>query len=435
MAQSQVSSFEEIRPKLNSPLSRFGLGNPVDQFYAAQSGMGGLESTYQDAFHLNIQNPAALASLQSTSFEVGGFGRSSNLSDANSSVNTSQGNMRYLALGFPLRNPISLNLARQQNIWNGGMAFSLAPTSNVGYDLEINDDDPEFGSTSNTLKGTGGGYRFTWSTAFRYKSFSTGLNLNYNFGKITNSRVVTFNDIEEALASEFVEDVAIKGFSFGYGLQYVYNFKDLDKDGEMRPNGKRIILGLNGNLGREIGTDASVLFRRFSPNDQVAVQDTLQSETMKSGTLTLPSSYSVGIAYEKVNKLYVGVEYGSRSNSEYINSTSPETLLDANRIAFGIQYIPNANSYSKFAQRIRYRAGLRLEGDGRSVDGVQARRNAITVGAGLPFRLPRQQISFVDVALEFGKFGVPNILDENYIQFTLGFSLNDNSWFFKRKLN
>jgi hypothetical protein len=435
VAQSQVSSASDIRPKLNSPLSRFGLGNPVDQFFASQAGMGGLESTYQDAFHLNIQNPATLASLQSTSFEVGGFGRASDLTDRTSSVSTMQGNLRYIALGFPLRNPISLRNDRLQNIWNGGMAFSLMPTSDVGYDLQINDEDPEFGATSNTLKGNGGGYRFSWSTAFRYKYLSAGLNLNYNFGKITNSRIVTFNDIDEALASEFVEDVAIQGFSLGYGLQYAYNFKDLNKNGEMRPNGKRIIFGANGNLGQEIDTDASVLFRRFSPNGQLAVRDTLRSETRQAGTLNLPSSFSVGIAYEKINKLYVGVEYGSRFNSQYANSASPETLLDANRLAFGIQYIPNANSYNRFVQRIRFRAGLRLEEDGRSVDGVQARRNAITIGAGLPFRLPRQQISFVDIALEFGKFGVPNILDENYVQFTLGFSLNDNSWFFKRKLN
>lgn len=433
MVQSQVSN--DIRPKLNSPLSRFGLGNPVDQFYAAQAGLGGVESTYQDAFHLNIQNPASLASLQSTSFEVGGFGRSANLTDRNATVSTWQGNLRYLALGFPLRNPISLNLARQQNIWNGGMAFSLTPTTNVGYDLQINDEDPDFGSTSNTLLGNGGSYRFSWSTAFRYKFLAAGLNVNYNFGKITNSRIVTFNDIEEALASEFTEDVSISGFSLGYGLQYALNFKDPDKDGVMKPNGKRIVFGVNGSLGNEIDTEATVLFRRFSPTGQLAVFDTLRSETGAIGTLNLPSSYSVGVAYEQINKLYIGVEYGRRSFSDYANSIAPETLLDANRFAFGIQYIPNVASYNSFVQRIRYRAGLRLEDDGRSVDGVQARRNAVTVGVGLPFRLPRQQISFVDLAVEFGKFGVPNIIDENYVQFTLGFTLNDNSWFFKRKLN
>lgn len=440
VAFSQVPDFVDIRPKLNSPLSRFGLGNPVDQFFAAQAGMGGLESTYQNAFHLNIQNPATLASLQSTSFEVGGYGRSAELSDRTSSANTWQGNMRYLALGFPLRNPISLNLERQQNVWNAGMAFSVMPTTDVGYDLEIQENSAEFGRTSNTLKGTGGAYRFSWSTAFRYRTLSAGLNVNYNFGKITNSRIVTFDDIPEALASELVQDFAISGSSLGYGLQYTYNFKSVNDKGENLPNGKRIIVGLNGNIGKDIDTDASQLFRRFSPSNQLVVGDTLVSETKIAGTLALPSSYSVGLAFEDINRLFIGAEYGNRLYSQYRNDAQQDQLLDANRIAFGIQYIPNANSYNKFTQRIRYRAGIRLEQDGRSLAGddgagVQARRNAITIGAGLPIRLPRQQVSFVDIALEFGKFGVPDILDEKYFQFTMGFSLNDNSWFFKRKLN
>jgi hypothetical protein len=440
LAYGQATDFIDIRPKLNSPLSRFGLGNPVDQFFAAQAGMGGLESTYQDAFHLNLQNPASLASLQSTSFEVGGYGRSATLTDATTSTDTWQGNLRYLALGFPLRNPININLDRQENIWNAGMAFSLMPTSDVGYDLEIQENNPDFGRSSNTLKGTGGGYRFAWSTAFRYKYISAGVNVNYNFGKITNSRIVTFDDIPEALASELVEDVAIRGLSFGYGLQYTYNFKKANGKEEKVFDGKRLIVGINGNIGNEIDTDATLLFRRFSPNSALVVRDTLRSETGQAGVLTLPATYSLGLAYEEIDKLYVGVEYGTRAYGNYRNDARPEVLSDARRVAFGIQYIPNADSYNRFVQRIRYRAGFRLEQDGRSLAGgdgvsVQARRNAVTVGIGLPFRLPRQQISFLDLAVEFGKFGVPNILDENYIQFTVGFSLNDNSWFFKRKLN
>lgn len=432
---AQSSDFVNIQPKLNSPLSRFGLGNPVDQFFAAQAGLGGVTTTYQDAFHLNLQNPATLASLQATSFEVGGYGRNASLSDASGSANTWQGNLRYLALGFPLRNPISLYQDRLQNVWNGGMAFSLQPTTNVGYDLALQDTDPDFGTTSNVLRGNGSTYRFTWSTAFRYKYLSAGVNVNYNFGKLTNSRLVIFDDLPEALASELLEDIAIGGFSFGYGLQYVYNFKKLNNDGEAVPNGKRIVLGAQGNLGAEVDTDASTLFRRFSPSLGLIVRDTLVSETGREGLLELPASYTFGIAYEEVNRLYVGLEYGSTQNSAYRNTLQPYEMMDTRRIGFGIQYIPDANSYNRFAKRIRYRAGLRLEQDGRSVEGVQARRNAATIGVGLPFRLPRNQISFVDLALEFGKFGVPDILDENYVQFTVGFSLNDNSWFYKRKLN
>jgi len=433
--QNQTSDFVDVRPKLNSPLSRFGLGNPVDQFFAAQAGMGGLTTTYKDAYHLNIENPASLASLQATSLEVGGYARNANLSDRGGSVNTWQGNLRYLAIGFPLRNPITLSLDRQLNTWNAGMAFSLKPTTNVGYDLVLADESPDFGATSNVLRGNGSAYRFAWSTAFRYKTVSAGLNLNYNFGKLTNSRLVVFDEQPEALASELLEDISLSGFNLGYGLQYVHNFKKANKEGEMVPNGRRIVFGVNGNLGADVDTDASRLFRRFSPSTGLSVRDTLVSETRKAGVLSLPSSYSVGLAYERINRLYVGVEYGATNNSSYANTSQPETLIDARRIGFGVQYIPNANSYNRFFQRVRYRLGMRLEQDGRSVEGVQARRNAVTLGFGLPFRLPRQQISFLDLGLEFGKFGVPNILDENYVQLTVGFTLNDNSWFFKRKLN
>ena len=434
-AQALASDFVDIQPKLNSPLSRFGLGNPLDQVHAAAAGMGGMESTYQNPFHLNIQNPASLASLQSTSFEVGMYARNASLSDATGSANTWQGNIQYLALGFPLRNPISLNLERQQNSWNAGMAFSLAPTSVVGYDLELVANDDNFGQTSNTLRGNGGAYRFSWSTALRYRYLSAGVNLNYNFGKITNSRILTFDDIPESLASEFLEDFAISGFNIGYGVQYNYNFKKANEEGEMIPNGKRIIFGANGTLGRDIDTDATLLFRRFSPNGQLFVSDTLRSSFNQPGVLTLPSNYRFGVAYEQINKLYVGVEYSSSNSGDYRNDAQPDVLQDANKIAVGIQFIPNATSYNRFWQRVRYRAGLRLEEDSRSIDGVQARRNAVTLGVGMPIRLPRQQVSFFDLAVEMGKFGVPNILDENYVQLTMGFSLNDNSWFFKRKLN
>ncbi len=434
-AQVVVSDFVDIRPKLNSPLSRFGLGNPLDQVHAAAAGMGAIETTYQNPFHLNLLNPASLASLQSTSFEVGTYARNSSITDAKGSASAWQGNLRYLALGFPLRNPINLNLERQQNSWNGGMAFSLAPTSVVGYDLALVTEDPDFGMTSNTLKGNGGAYRFTWSTAFRYRYLSFGLNMNYNFGKITNSRILTFDSIDEALASEFLEDFSIGGLNIGYGAQYVFNFKKANEEGELIPSGKRIILGVNGQLGRDIDTDATLLFRRFSPDGNLFVSDTLRFVENQVGVLSLPSSISAGIAYEEVNRLYIGAEYGIRNFGEFRNESQPDELLDANRVAVGIQFIPNANSYNRFWQRVRYRAGVRLEGDGRSIDGVQARRNAVTLGMGMPIRLPRQQISFLDLAVEIGKFGVPDILDENYIQFTMGFSLNDNSWFFKRKLN
>ena len=436
-AQTVTSSdFADIRPKQNSPLSRFGLGDPLDQFHAAAAGMGGLRTTYQDIYHLNLLNPASLASLQSSSFEIGLYARNSQLTDTNGEANAWQGNLRYIALGFPLRNPVNLSLDRLLNSWNGGMAFSLAPTTLVGYDLELQGNvDSELGPTSNRLRGTGGTYRFSWSTALRYKGLSGGVNVNYNFGKITNSRVLAFDSIPEALATEFLEEFSISGFNLGYGLQYAINFTELDEEGQRAPNGKRILLGVNGTLGSTVDTEANRLNRRFSSSGVVIVRDTLEATEGVGGRADLPAAVDFGIAYEEFNRFYLGAEVGRTSFGNYTNDAQPEQLRDINRIAAGVQYIPNINSYNRYWQRVRYRLGVRLEDDPRVINGEQARRNAVTVGVGLPIRLPRQQVSFLDLAVEYGKFGVPDVLDETYVQFTLGFSLNDNTWFFKRKLN
>ena len=431
----QLTDFTDIRPKQNSPLSRFGLGDPLDQFHAAQAGLGGLQATYQDPYHLNILNPASLASLQSTSFEVGLYGQYANLEDANNSAGTYQGNLRYIALGFPLRNPVNLSLEGDENKWNGGMAFSLVPTTLVGYDLRLEDRDPEFGLTSNSLKGTGGAYRFTWSTAGRYRGLSAGVNVNYNFGQITNTRIVAFDSIPEALASEFLEEYNLNGFTIGYGVQYAYYFKETNEEGERVDGRRRVLIGVNGMFGSDLETESRILNRRFSPNGALFVSDTLQADEDRLATLNLPGEITFGLAYETANKIFIGAEYGVRNYAMFRNEAQPGRLLDASRLNIGVQYIPDAGSYNNYFRRVRYRAGLRLEQDPRQINGEQARRNAVTIGAGFPIRLPRQQISFLDVALEAGQFGVADVLDANYVQLTLGFSLNDNSWFFKRKLN
>ncbi|MEL6273763.1 MAG: hypothetical protein AAFU03_01495, partial [Bacteroidota bacterium] len=229
---AQDTDFIEIRPKQNSPLSRFGLGDRLDPHFAAQSGMGGLQSVYQDFNHLNLNNPAALASLQTTSFEVGLYGRVGSLEDPNGSANIESGNLRYLALGFPLRNPINLSLDRQENSWNAGMAFSLSQTTLVGYDLELEDDsDPDLGVTSNLLKGNGGTYQASWSAAYRRRGLSLGLSVNYNFGELSNSRVVLFDSISNALATEQLQEFNVSGANFGFGLQYAYYFKSPNDQG------------------------------------------------------------------------------------------------------------------------------------------------------------------------------------------------------------
>jgi cytolysin (calcineurin-like family phosphatase) len=48
--------------------------------------------------------------------------------------------------------------------------------------------------------------------------------------------------------------------------------------------------------------------------------------------------------------------------------------------------------------------------------------------------IPVNQLSLMNLAVKVGQRGTTSagLIRENYVNFTLGFSLNDNTWFYKR---
>lgn len=432
-AQAQSSA---IQPKTNSPYSRFGLGDLTDQYFAASAGMGGLSTAFYDPFHVNLVNPASLAQLQATAFEVGMYTKYAQLKQGDKSDDAWSGNLNYLALAFPLKNSINAALDRSQSPWGVGMGFALLPYSTVGYDIQSKTTDPDFGTTSNSLRGNGGAYRVQWGTGVRYKKFALGVNLGYQFGKLTNNRVVAFDSLGSSFYTDFLDEISLSGFVWNIGAQYTHEFKKLNDKGVLVPSGKRIIFGAYSNNGGNFKTNSSRLYQRINLPDYVLL-DTILQESGRKQKGSMPSEFSVGVTYEKVNKLRIGVEYIASGWSSYTNEAKPENLLDTWRVAAGVEYIPDIISYNKYSQRMRYRAGAFYGLDPRSIDGDQLRRYGVTIGLGFPIILPRQQTSFVNLAIEAGQFGLPNDtgLRETYAKATLGFTLNDNTWFFKRKFN
>jgi len=153
----------------------------------------------------------------------------------------------------------------------------------------------------------------------------------------------------------------------------------------------------------------------------------------QSRSLTLPAAFTVGIQYVKANKLKLGAQVGLESWSGYKNEARPESLRNTFSVSGGMEYIPNHLSYNKFLKRLRYRAGAYYRQDPRTVIGKDLNDIGFTVGIGLPVVLPRQQTSFVNLSLEIGKLGTDSPIEETYFRFTAGFTLNDNSWFYKRR--
>lgn len=416
--------------KYNSPYSRLGMGDLFDQNFVGQSGMGGLSTAFNDAAHLNLLNPASLAHLTTTAFEIGANVRYSSLESGDTKATLWGGNLSYFGLGFPLQNSINKVLDPRKKKVKWGMAFALIPYTTVGYDIETNKFVPGADTVRLSYEGTGGTYRFVWGNGININNFSAGINLGYLFGKISREQRVV-PDLENSYQETFIDEFSLSGLVWDIGFQYDL---ELDKDRpEEESSARKITFGLSGNSGNSVGTNASFLYRSFNPsyNDL----DTIAASTEVLGKAKLPANFSISAMYVKKNKLKLGVQLDMQQWSNYTNDAKPDTLNNTFRIAVGGEYIPDFSSYNNYARKIRYRAGAFYGTDPRSAFNNSLTSYGITIGLGFPVILPRQRTSFVNLGIELGRFGSSEALQETYAKLNIGFTLNDNTWFFKRKFN
>ena len=140
-----VCSFSQILT--SSPYSRYGLGELNLQTFAAPSAMGGSFIAYhQDTvapFFINVANPAGLASMKLSVFELGGQAQFTKISSHSSSINKNNSNFSYASVGFPIKRL-------------GGAAFGIMPYSTVGYKITSSQQDANVGSMTYVFNGDGG---------------------------------------------------------------------------------------------------------------------------------------------------------------------------------------------------------------------------------------------------------------------------------------
>ena len=426
-----VVTLAMAQPKNNSPYSRFGLGDILNQNFTQLRATPGFISAYNDAYHLNLQNPASLGFLQMAAFDVGIYGRNSKWENASLSNENWSGNMSHLALGFTLNNPINDLLEREARISSWGMSFALVPYSLVGYTVETSGNLPNIGRILSQFRGEGGTNKFIWATGYRYKQFAAGIHVGYLFGKIENVRSVIFEDITAGYQDRFLDDFSINGFTWKLGMQYNFIF-----NGDNPKKVKVLTLGVTGNSNNSLNTNTSQFYERLNPSYVIAYSnDTIVDRSNVNGKAKLPAEFGLGLVLSGGTKWKFGVNYDYAAWSNYRNDAKPETFKDTWRISFGGEFIPDFASYNRFLKRVRYRVGGFTGKDPRSIDSEQIGEYGVTFGLGLPITLPRQQVSFINLSIELGKRGANTSFQETYGEFTVGFTLNDNSWFFKRKFN
>jgi hypothetical protein len=405
---------------INSPYSRYGLGDIVPSQNIATRGMGGVAAAWYDPLTINFMNPASYARLVRTSLDIGLEldNRTLRAVDPPRKFNAYSPNISYVQFAFPVK---------RTGGW--GVNLGLRPVTRINYKIERLSYTPGPDSVHSLFEGTGGSYEAHIGTGFTlFKDFSVGINAGYLFGsKDFTTRTTILNDSvfhnmgNDETKSNYGGLVANAGVQYRAKLGKAYSLR----------------LGAYGNLKHTFNGTRDVIQETFRYNPNTGATETIDTVNFESdikGDVVYPASYGAGFIVEKDMKWLIGVDYSATQWDDYRFFGEQEPVRNSWTMHVGAQLFPtNGNSYWR---RVFYRAGFSLGTDYISVDKDLPKWSA-TIGAGLPMRPPAysNQFSVINLSLEFGQRGnKENLIRENYFRVGVGFSLSD-IWFLKRKFD
>jgi hypothetical protein len=400
--------------RINSPYSRYGLGNIVDKGMEPRTmGMGGIHYGLQKNDLVNPANPASYMAFDSLTFifDAGIFGIFTNLKTADLTQGGSYISLSHLTFGFPVT-----------KWWR--TSFGILPFSYVGYDVYIDEPVEQVGNTRFVFQGSGGLNQLYWGSGFRIgKKFSAGFNIKYLFGTISRRQGVSFPDSVE-LKNVVTEASFTPSDIFGeIGAQYR---TQLPKD---------LFLVAGAFIGP--GTEISTKRRRLSTtyygnfNSVLYTRDTIEYIPREKGTFTLPFRTGMGVTVGHANQWLAGADFSWQNweNFEYYGNS--DSLANSWRINAGAEYTPDSRSVSDYWERMTYRMGFQYGKSQLILKDKHLDEFGISFGFSLPIRNSR---STLNTAIEFGKFGTTadKLVQENFIRFTVGVNVSEN-WFIRYK--
>ena len=391
----------------SSPYSYYGIGLNKFKGTVENQSMGGLR-LFSDSIHVNLRNPAAYGRLKLTTYTVAGSTQSIKLTGDEGSENSKTTTLDYLAIGIP----------------TGKLNFGLGliPYTSVGYRiLDVNED------TANRFTGRGGMNKVFLTAGYALtEDLSIGVEADYNFGNSQN----TFTAFQAGVqyGTREISRNDFKGFSYNFGLDYQH---DLSEDLRMY-SAITFAPKMSINLDKMVNT-ATVRIG-LDGTEQVTDEVDVNSE---DNELTLPGQLTIGAGLGKVNKWFMGAEYTNLKASDFgLNSSitgQNSNYKDASQYRLGGFYIPKYNSITSYLSRVVYRAGVRYEETGLSINNEDINEFGISFGLGLP---AGTDFSNVNLGLEYGQRGTTSsgLIKENFFKVSISLSLNDK-WFQQRKFD
>ncbi|MEG1564888.1 MAG: hypothetical protein RR365_14370 [Bacteroides sp.] len=396
----------------NSPYTRYGYGDLVDQNFGNSKAMGGIAYGLRDGSQINPLNPASYTAVDSLTFLFeGGFTlQNVNMSLGTTKLNAKNSSLDYLSMQFRMRKWLA-------------MSIGLLPFSNVGYSL--NQGSPATDASPDNVKmysGDGGLHQlYVGIGAKVWKNLSVGANVSYFWGEISRTTTMLFPSNSGADSYQQLTHMAVTDYKLDFGAQYTQAF------------GKKHAL-----------TFGAVFTPKKTLNNDTYIQTTMSNATGGARSIStkdtavvagIPSSLGFGLTYNYDKRLTVGLDYSIQKWGDVMYMNQSHTFCDRSKISFGAEYLPSMVKRSYFSH-VKYRLGAyyttpyyKLEG----TDQRATREYGVTAGFGLPMPMTR---SIVSITAQYVRVKglVPTAIDENRLRLSIGITFNDR-WFYKRKVN
>ncbi|HCW08448.1 MAG TPA: hypothetical protein DGG95_13910, partial [Cytophagales bacterium] len=328
----------------SSPFSEFGIGDLNNGGVAQNQGMGGVGISNGNNWYLNNLNPALLTNNHVTVFQGGMQFEKRTLSGGGNTQNFQNANLNYLAVAFPLK----------ANRWT--TSIGLTPYSTVNYNLSYTD----YASGSYQLvtyqqTGKGGINQFYWSNGVVLnKYFSFGVKASYMFGSITTQNP-TYNPAAYANGSRYIRD-SFSGLNLTGGISF-------HLDSLFKKNYK-FNAGFIYSLKSSIGAYHVSRLDFVLPSGRTL--DSL-TYTKLGGKLTLPASFGFGVSFGKTDRWTVASDFVllDFSNFNYSTFDGNQQYLGTPTIGYragvGGEFVPKAEDFTNYFNRVTYRVGASVE--------------------------------------------------------------------------
>ena len=407
--------MESIGQAAKTPFSSFGLGETFGNGLTQNQGMGGIGASYPEYWHLNNINPALLVFNTLTVFEAGFIGEQKTIKGASASERSGNGNLNYLAMGFPVK----------RGKW--GTSFGLMPYTSVNYRLNYVDAIENSTSTIDVIeRGSGGINQLFWSNGVAlHRNVSIGLKSTYYFSAIVNEYATTLSESTQLIqyTNNIYDRQSFSGFGFSTGISY-------HKDSLFSKKNYQLNFGLVYDLKSEIKTK---FFERFERRTASGIIDSVTLINNEPFYITFPQTLTAGLSFGKGLDWMIGADYTYQDYSNYrdFNGSSAGATTGW-QFSLGGKFIPDAGSVSNYLKRVTYRTGVSFGEAPYLINGSALKDFGINFGLSLPV----SRISSLDLAVKVGKRGdiQTNTLEENYFKLYFGATFNDQ-WFIKRRFD